>query len=526
MFWADKIAKEISEKGSGKEGPLLIRDEKTASGRVHVGSMRGVAVHGVVSEALKEKQVENTYLFEINDFDPMDGLPVYLDEAKYKPYMGKPLYLVPSPDPKFKNYAEYYGQEFEGVIRDAGFYPKFTRTSELYQSGKMNDVIRLALEKAEVIRAIYKEISGSVKEKDWLPISVICEKCGKIGTTRAMSFDGEKVRYVCEPSMVEWAQGCGHTGEVSPYDGNAKLPWKVEWPAKWKALGVDVEGAGKDHSTKGGAREVADRISREVFGYEPPHNIYYEFFLVGGKKMSSSKGHGSSAKEISELLPPEIFRLALIGKEPRQAIDFDPEGDTIPVLFDTYDSHSIHFFDGVLDDYARLFYYAHPPAEGGIRSLVRRFLPRFSQVAFIIQMRHLNLLHEVEVMRGSPLAPEDKEEAEKRARYAKIWLEKYAPENFRYILQEKLPEVANHFSDTQKEALRAILNYLEQNPKLDGQTLHAKLHEIRKETNVEAKEFFSAIYLAFLGKDSGPKAGWFLSVLDRDFLIKRLQEVV
>ena len=60
MFWADKIAKEIIEKGSGKEGPLLIRDEKTASGRVHVGSMRGVAVHGVVSEALKEKQVENT----------------------------------------------------------------------------------------------------------------------------------------------------------------------------------------------------------------------------------------------------------------------------------------------------------------------------------------------------------------------------------------------------------------------------------------------------------------------------------
>ena len=42
---------------------------------------------------------------------------------------------------------------------------------------------------------------------------------------------------------------------------------------------------------------------------------------------------------------------------------------------------------------------------------------------------------------------------------------------------------------------------------------------------VEPKEFFSAFYLSLLGKDSGPKLGWFLSVLDKEFLEKRLEEV-
>ena len=53
MFWADRIAQEVSER-FGK-GPVLIRDEKTLSGRVHIGSFRGVAIHGAVSEALAER---------------------------------------------------------------------------------------------------------------------------------------------------------------------------------------------------------------------------------------------------------------------------------------------------------------------------------------------------------------------------------------------------------------------------------------------------------------------------------------
>ncbi len=87
------------------------------------------------------------------------------------------------------------------------------------------------------------------------------------------------MEYACG-DFVKWAKGCGKGGAVSPFDGNAKLLWKVEWAAKFFVLGVDIEGAGKDHSTKGGAREIADRIAREVYKIEPPVNIPYEFFHV------------------------------------------------------------------------------------------------------------------------------------------------------------------------------------------------------------------------------------------------------
>jgi len=256
MYWADSIsgeAKKLYDKKIKAGSSLIIRDEKTLSGRVHVGSLRGLAIHGIIAEVLQEQNIACKYLFEFNDFDPMDGLPVYLDQEKFLPYMGKPLCAVPSPDGKAKNYAEYFGNEFAGVIAELGFTPEYYRSSILYCSGKYNAVIKIALLNADKIREIYKRISNSKKEESWLPLSVICEKCGKVGTTRASSFDGEKVSYECG-DFVTWAKGCGHKGKVSPFDGKAKLPWKVEWAAKFSVLGVDIEGGGKDHSTKGGAR--------------------------------------------------------------------------------------------------------------------------------------------------------------------------------------------------------------------------------------------------------------------------------
>ncbi len=528
MFWADRLIKEIKEKYKKKidfKKPLIIRDEKTASGRVHVGSLRGVVIHGIISEILKEKGITNSFLFEINDFDLLDNLPAYLDEKKFTPYLGRLLYLTPSPDGKAKNYAEYFGQEFVNVIKEIGFSPEFYRSSEIYKSGKFNDLIRIAIERTDDIREIYRRVSGSVKEKDWYPFNVVCEKCQKIATTRVTSFDGEEVEYVCEKDAVEWTKGCGFKGKISPFNGNGKLPWKVEWAAKFKLFGVDIEGAGKDHSTKGGAREVADAISREIFGYEPPFNIPYEFFHVAGRKMSSSKGAGSSAREIADLLPPELFRFLILHKEPKKVIDFVPDGDTVPVIYDLYDKMADFYFKKAEGDYGRLFYLSHLPEERD--KIKERFLPRFSQIAFLAQMPHLNTEEEVEKMKGSGLTADDKKEISLRSRYALNWINAYAPEDYKYELQEKeIPVAAKKFNPKQKEALKEILAYVKSQKSLDGQALHTKIHEIKKQLEIEPRELFSAIYLSFLGKESGPKAGWFLSILDKKFLEKRLSEVI
>src|SRR3989344_7725864 len=217
MFWADRIVGNIQERftaeiEAGK--PLLLRDEKTASGRVHVGSMRGVAIHGIVSEILTERKVPNTFLYEINDFDPMDGLPVYLSQEIFEPFLGKPLYTIPSPDGKAKNYAEYFAKEFIDVILRAGFKAQYSRSSELYLSGKMNDAIREALLKAAIVRKVYKEASGAERGETWLPLNVICESCGKVSTTQVSHFDGQQVKYIC--ADLPWTKGCGHSGKVSP----------------------------------------------------------------------------------------------------------------------------------------------------------------------------------------------------------------------------------------------------------------------------------------------------------------------
>ena len=525
MFWADDIAKQIKERyadkiASGK--PIIIRDEKTASGRVHVGSLRGVAIHGIISEILKEQGVPCKYLFEINDFDPMDGLPIYLDQEVYKQYLGKPLCNVPSPDGIAKNFAEFYAEEFIQVIHELGFEPEFYRSSDLYRSGKYNDLIRTALEKAESIREIYKKISGSVRGTDWNPVQVICEKCGKVSTTKITGFDGSLVTYKC--ADLEWTNGCGNEGKTSPFDGRAKLPWKLEWAAKFKIIGVDVEGGGKDHSTRGGSRDVAETIARDVFDAIPPMNVPYEFFNINGKKMSSSKGKGSSSREIADLLPPHILRLLLLQKLPQRVIDFVPDGDTVPILYDNYDKLAKSYFEDVENDDSRVFKLIHFPAIKNL--LIKRHLPRFSQIAYLLQMPHIDIEKEITKEKGSELTVEDSKEIELRKKYAETWLKTYAPEDYKFDLKDTLPDVAKNLSTGQKKTLAEILEYVMSKDVLDGQDLHTKLHEIRKSSGIEPKEFFESLYLAFLGKESGPKAGWFFSVLDKTFVEKRLIEAI
>jgi lysyl-tRNA synthetase class 1 len=525
MLWADELIQKIKEQYASKIDAgqtLIIRDEKTASGRVHVGSLRGVVIHGIISEALREQGIKHTYLFEINDFDPMDGIPAYLDQELYKTYLGKPLCTVPSPDGKAKNFAEYYAEEFIGVIRELGYEVEFYRSSDIYKSGKYNEAITLALNNAATIREIYERVSGSVRGEDWNPVQVVCENCGKVSTTKITGFDGTEVSYTC--GTIDWTNGCAHTGKISPFNGNAKLPWKVEWAAKFKIMGVDIEGGGKDHSTKGGSRQVAEAIAREVFNTVPPFNIPYEFLHIKGKKMSSSKGAGSSSREMADLLPPHMLRLLLLQKQPQRVLDFAPDGDTVPILYDAYDRLADAYFTSGSDGDGRLFTFIHFPE---IASLLRpRYLPRFSQIAYLIQMPHIDIFKEVEKEKGSPLTDDDRAEIELRKIYAQRWLDLYAPEDYKFDLKDALPEQAKDLSVEQKQALTRIAEYVESKDVLDGQELHTALHDIRKEMNIDPKAFFEGLYLSFLGKSSGPKAGWFFSVLDKKFVQKRLKEVV
>ncbi|MBI4994391.1 lysine--tRNA ligase [Candidatus Peregrinibacteria bacterium] len=533
MFWADEIVEKINKTFPGRKN-FIVRDEKTPSGRVHIGSLRGVIIHGVVAQALAEKGYKVKYFFEINDADPMDGLPVYLSREKFLAHMGKPLKDVPSPQsPDFsptptKNYAQYFGDEFVSVIKRLGFEPEIYLNSKLYAEGKYDSLIDIVLEHSEEIRAIYKEISGSEKREEWNPVQIVCEACGKVGTTTVTGSSGSRgkkiVQYVCEPNKVKWAVGCGHKGEIAPYRGRGKLPWKVEWAAKWQIFPVDVEGAGKDHSVVGGSREVAERIARDVFKGAVPVNIPYEFFTIGGAKMSSSKARGASAKEVADSMPEVLLRFLMVRNRPERHIDFDPAGETMPKLFDFFDESAEITFgkkeSDVKEDIKKAFHFSQlkPDQEKDL------FRPRFSRTAFLVQMPQLKFLDEVAKLKGSKLTEEEKVEAETRVKYAKKWLEDYASENDKFAVHEKLPELAKTLSAGQRKFLTDIAALLKEKD-WKGEELHAAIHELKKKSALESKDAFQAIYIALLGKTSGPQAGWFLEALPKEFVVKRFTEV-
>lgn len=527
MFWADAFAESISQRfqnkiSSGKR--LIVRDEKTFSGRVHVGSLRGVAIHAIMTDVLNSRGIPSKFLFEVNDFDPMDDCPPVLEKT-HKHFLGRSLVHVPSPEKQSKNFAEYYADEFLGVMKTLGFSGEYYRLEQAYREGKFNETIRTAIEKSDTIRRIYKDISGSEKPSEWLPLSIICPQCGNILTTKAVDFDGQTVAFECG-DFSKLAEGCGNSGRISPFDGNAKLVWKVDWAAKWKVFDVDIEGAGKDHSTKGGSRDVSSVIAREVFDHSPPFDIPYEFFVIGGKKMSSSKGRGASAKEISDLLPPKITRLLFLRKDPKRPIDFDPEGDTIPNLYDEYDRLASIYFEGDerKQDFARIFELAHFPE---VRSqLIPQFLPRFREVAFLIQLPHIDFLAKIAEIKGSALTQAEIAEAELRAKYARLWLDDYAAEEYLFRISDEVPEVARTIDNQGKDVLRGIDSFFQDHPNADGEALHSYLHDLKRDQDVDPKAIFLPIYRAFLGRDSGPKAGWLLSVLGKEFVCKRVTEIL
>ena len=192
MFWADKIAEEIKNRKFQLE---WVDDMKTPSGKIHVGALRGVVIHDLAHRALKDRGVNAKYTYIFDNHDPMDGLPVYLDQEKYAQYLGMPLFKVPSPVEGYSNYADYYAQDFMKVFTSIGCHPEILWSTDLYKSGKMNDLIRLCLDRRDEIKKIYEEMYSNKLSDKWYPFQIYCTSCGKVSTTQVTDWDGQEVSF-------------------------------------------------------------------------------------------------------------------------------------------------------------------------------------------------------------------------------------------------------------------------------------------------------------------------------------------
>src|ERR1035437_10601973 len=112
MYWADELAASVT-------GPQIVNDSKSPSGTVHVGSLRGVVLHDAIQRALLGAGVPSTFLYGVDDMDPMDSQAKLTPDAIDR-YMGAPLSRVPAPE---GSSAANYARHFVGEVFFRTFEP-------------------------------------------------------------------------------------------------------------------------------------------------------------------------------------------------------------------------------------------------------------------------------------------------------------------------------------------------------------------------------------------------------------------
>jgi lysyl-tRNA synthetase class 1 len=535
MEWADELAARVS-------GPQVVNDSKTPSGTVHVGSLRGPVILDVIARALRASGHETTLLYGVDDLDPMDAQALLTPDAVERE-MGRPLAHIPDQEPDgHASYARHHAQRFIDTFAGLGVHPdRYYWMSEHYAAGDMDRYIRIALDRADVVREVYRRVANVQHPATWHPISVICPTCGRVGTTIVTKWDGERVFFECRPDLVTWAKGCGSSGWVSPFGGAAKLPWNLEWAAQWSLFGVTIEPSGKDLATAGGSRDRSDAIAREVFEREPPINVAYEFLNIGGRKMSTSKGRGTPATLIAEVVPPEQLRLLFLRPRPNQAIEFDPDGtDAIPRLFDEFDrlGDAIAGRDvkGELPlGFVNVFRYSLLDPNADYEAEAARFRFAFSHLATLIQIPAVDIVDAAAQEKGERLDDIESANLEVRAVAAKRWLEHFAPDDAKIEVRPTLPPEAATLDAQDRAFLGAFLERAKElaadrdgpaGPAVaaGGDAWQAAIFETATEGGLKPGRAFRALYLAFLGRPNGPRAGWLLAKLDAEFVIQRLRE--
>jgi len=528
--WADKIAAELKNR---KVKRHVVHGMWTPSGYFHIGNARPeLMTPALVYNAIRDAGLPAELNFFVDDFDDLDKIPAGIDVPKgFEEYLGKPLYEVPSPQPGYKSWSDFFTSEIRDVMKDYGLNPNWYSSYENYQRGLYDEAIRIVLNNWQKVRDILVKITKAQKPKNWIPIMPICENCGRSGTTIAKEWDGQKLKYSCTQKR-EYTEGCGYEGELVPEKGKAKLPWRIHWPATWHIFSVTFESAGKDHFAAGGSVDTGRAIQKEIFGTEPPYQVGTEFIQIDNKKISGSLGNVISMKQWLSFAEPELLRFMYISYQPSTVINIDVKSQKFFLLTDRYDEAERCYYgeqsitEKRTEQLKRQYELAQikkPPEEQPIQlsyataTMIVQVLPGKS-IESIAQ-----LLQSMGVIKKKKLAEHDKERLSARLKLAENWIKHYAPDDMKIKLNKSAPSAfIAILGKNDKSAIRTLSKELDK--KLTESELQSRIYDIAREHDVEPKKFFKIVYQLLISKDSGPRLGPFIIAIGKEHVKRLLDE--
>jgi lysyl-tRNA synthetase class 1 len=493
--WADEAADAAIASGR----PVVVSSGISPSGEIHIGNMREVLTADAVFRAVSDRGVAAHFNYVCDNLDPLRHVYPFLDPKVYEPLIGRPLALIPCPSGCHESYAEHFLAPFLESLRALRVTVELERADRMYASGRMNRTIGMALTGRDRIATILTELTGKTIDDAWSPFNPLCPACGRITQTSVTGFS-------VTDGTVGYACACGSSGD-QPMAGCGKLTWRVDWPARWAMLGVTVEPFGKDHATRGGSYDTGARISREIFDFEPPLPVPYEWISLKGRgDMSSSKGNVLSIGQVLELAPPEALRYLVMRERPQSTIAFDP-GLPLLKLVDEVDDAAAAGVDSRALELSRA---------AGFRPVG---VP-FKHLVVAAQVAGFDVARTLEVLARTGYRGLDRVAVGERLAYARRWLDRHAPDDMKFEVLRELPAQAAALNDDQKAFLRRLSGALKDG--MDGEAVHLLIYDLAKDfPGARPAELFQALYVALLGKPRGPRAGLFIAALGPSFCATR-----
>lgn len=507
MQWLNKVVDEVI--ALRPEGEIVVSSGVSPSGTYHLGTLREVLTAEVITRELKRRGRDSKHIHVADDLDVFRKVPIGVSE-EFSKYLGMPLCDIPSPDGSEQSYADYFLNDLLSAAKAMNLEMEVVRAHEKYRSGFFVPSIEKALDNIDEIRKILESVSGRELDKQWSPVQIVEE--GYLKNRQFISINKEN-------KEITFKDKDENDQKISYKTGEVKLSWRIDWPARWALFGVNAEPFGRDHATKGGSYDTGKQIVEKVFGSKAPLPVPYHFINRTGetKKMSKSAGDTINASDLLQVLPPEVVWYFLLKLSPDKQLFFD-EGPTLMRLVDEF-SELVAKTDKSDQEKHLIELCTY-----GIDHQTVSNIP-FTHLVASYQATLKNPEKTIEVIARTE--HQDTAEMQKdiiinELNFIDNWLDRWAPEDVKFSLKDSVDE--SEFSEQEKSYMNALAEKIEAAPaEADGEWFHKTIYDFKDTVDLKPKELFEVLYRAIIGKSSGPRAGWFLSMLPRDWLIDRLK---